>query len=174
VFTQGGVVPPGFKMMEIVPTDDPLVVEGSWPVNLVDRVHPGLKTELIFSAFNANKTPHIPGEVEQVAADRTVDERTGAPYLQGARARDAGRPEADRPAQRWTSARHAGRAVREDGRAHDDELPAQADLRPRQVVDDGGVNVTGKLPLALFAACGAHCLPARPARSPCSRPTRPR
>jgi protease secretion system membrane fusion protein len=80
VFTQGGVVQPGFKMMEIVPTDDPMVVEGNLAVNLVDRVHPGLKTELIFSAFNANKTPHIPGEVEQVAADRSLDERTGAPY----------------------------------------------------------------------------------------------
>jgi protease secretion system membrane fusion protein len=80
VFTQGGVVPAGFKMMEIVPTDDPMVVEGNLAVNLVDRVHPGLKTELIFSAFNANKTPHIPGEVEQVAADRSLDERTGAPY----------------------------------------------------------------------------------------------
>jgi protease secretion system membrane fusion protein len=80
VFTQGGVVPAGFKMMEIVPTDDPLVVEGNLAVNLVDRVHTGLKTELIFSAFNANKTPHIEGEVEQIAADRSVDERTGAPY----------------------------------------------------------------------------------------------
>jgi protease secretion system membrane fusion protein len=66
--------------MEIVPTNDPLVVEGSLAVNLVDRVHPGLKTELIFAAFNANKTPHIEGEVEEVAADRTVDERTGNPF----------------------------------------------------------------------------------------------
>ncbi|KGF81828.1 hemolysin D [Massilia sp. JS1662] len=81
VFTQGGVVQPGFKMMEIVPTDDPLVIEGNLAVNLVDRVHPGLKTELIFSAFNVNKTPHIEGEVEQVAADRSIEERTGAPYF---------------------------------------------------------------------------------------------
>ncbi|QJE00711.1 HlyD family type I secretion periplasmic adaptor subunit [Massilia forsythiae] len=80
VFTPGGVVPAGFKMMDIVPSDDPLVVEGQLPVNLIDRVHPGLKTELIFSAFNANRTPHIPGVVEQVAADRTVDERTGASF----------------------------------------------------------------------------------------------
>lgn len=80
VFTQGGVVQPGFKMMEVVPTDDPLIVEGQLAVNLIDRVHPGLKTELIFSAFNVNKTPHIQGEVEEVAADRTVDERTGNPY----------------------------------------------------------------------------------------------
>jgi protease secretion system membrane fusion protein len=80
VFTQGGVVPPGFKMMEIVPTDDPMIVEGQLAVNLVDRVHTGLKTELIFSAFNVNKSPHIEGEVEQIAADRSLDERTGAPY----------------------------------------------------------------------------------------------
>lgn len=80
VFTPGGVVPPGFKMMEIVPSDDPLIVEGQLPVNLVDRVHPGLKVDLIFSAFNVNRTPHIEGEVEEVSADRALDERTGTPY----------------------------------------------------------------------------------------------
>jgi protease secretion system membrane fusion protein len=80
VFTPGGVVPAGFKLMEVVPSDDPLIVEGQLAVNLVDRVHPGLKVELIFSAFNAQRTPHIEGEVEQVAADRSVDERTGSPY----------------------------------------------------------------------------------------------
>ena len=80
VFTPGGVVPAGFRMMDIVPSGDPLVVEGQLPVNLVDRVHPGLKTELIFSAFNANRTPHIDGVVEQVAADRTVDERSGTAF----------------------------------------------------------------------------------------------
>jgi protease secretion system membrane fusion protein len=77
VFTNGGVVPSGFKMMDIVPSGDPLIVEGQLPVNLVDKVHAGLKTELIFSAFNTNQTPHIEGEVETVSADRTVDERTG-------------------------------------------------------------------------------------------------
>jgi protease secretion system membrane fusion protein len=80
VFTQGGVVPAGFKMMDIVPADDPLIVEGTLPVNLVDKVHPGLKVEMLFSAFNTNRTPHIEGEVETVSADRTVDERTGTPY----------------------------------------------------------------------------------------------
>lgn len=80
VFTPGGVVSPGFKLMEIVPSNDPLIIEGQLPVNLVDRVHPGLKTDLIFSAFNASSAPHIEGEVEQVAADRMVDERTGTPF----------------------------------------------------------------------------------------------
>lgn len=81
VFTRGGVVQPGFRMMDIVPTGDPLVVEGQLAVNLVDKVHPGLPVDLMFSAFNANITPHIPGEVTQVSADRSVDERTGVPYF---------------------------------------------------------------------------------------------
>jgi protease secretion system membrane fusion protein len=80
VFTQGGVVSPGFKMMDIVPSNDPLIVEGTLPVNLIDKVHKGLKVEIMFSAFNANRTPHIEGEVETVSADRAVDEKTGQPY----------------------------------------------------------------------------------------------
>jgi protease secretion system membrane fusion protein len=80
VFTRGGVVGPGAKMMEIVPTDDSLVVEGQLAVNLVDKVHIGMPVELIFAAFNANKTPHIQGVITQVGADRIVEERTGTPY----------------------------------------------------------------------------------------------
>ncbi len=80
VFTKGAVIASGFKIMDIVPTDDPLVVEGRLPVHLVDKLHGGLDIELIFSAFNQNKTPHIPGVVTQVSADRLVDERTGEPY----------------------------------------------------------------------------------------------
>jgi protease secretion system membrane fusion protein len=80
VFTRGGVVAPGAHMMDIVPSDDALVVEGQLAVNLIDKVHTGLPVELAFSAFNTNKTPHIPGEVIQVSADRTLDERTGQPF----------------------------------------------------------------------------------------------
>lgn len=80
VFTRGGVIAPGFKMMDIVPRDDPLMVEGRLPVHLIDKVHPDLPVELIFTAFNRNLTPHIPGIVTQVSADRFVDENTGEPY----------------------------------------------------------------------------------------------
>lgn len=80
VFTKGGVVGAGAKLMEVVPDDDALVVEGQLAVNLIDRVHVGLPVEMNFSAFNVNRTPHIPGTVIQVAADRSVDEHTGAPY----------------------------------------------------------------------------------------------
>lgn len=80
VFTKGGVIPSGFKLMEIVPEDEPLIIEAMLPVNLVDKVHPGLNVELIFSAFNTNTTPHIPGIITHVGADRIVDEHTGHPF----------------------------------------------------------------------------------------------
>jgi membrane fusion protein, protease secretion system len=80
VFTKGAVVAPGFKLMDIVPKEDSLVVEGQLPVHLVDKVYPGLPVNLMFTAFNQNKTPHIPGEVVNVSADRFIDEHTGQPY----------------------------------------------------------------------------------------------
>jgi protease secretion system membrane fusion protein len=80
VFTKGGVVNPGARLMEIVPSDDSLVVEGQLAINLIDKVHVGLPVELMFSAFNTNRTPHIPGELIAVAADRTQDERSGQFY----------------------------------------------------------------------------------------------
>lgn len=80
VFTHGGVIAPGFRMMDIVPSDDPLVVDGQLPVHLIDKVRPNLKVELMFTAFNQDTTPHIPGIVTQVSADRLVDEKSGQPY----------------------------------------------------------------------------------------------
>lgn len=80
IFTRGGVIGAGAKMMEVVPSADAFVVEGQLPVNLIDRVHPNLAVELMFSAFNSNSTPHIAGVVTQVSADRSVEERTGQPY----------------------------------------------------------------------------------------------
>lgn len=80
VFTNGAVIPSGFKLMEIVPEGDDLIVEGTLAVNLIDKVHPNLPVELIFSAFNSNTTPHIPGTLTHIAADRSTDEKTGMPY----------------------------------------------------------------------------------------------
>ena len=67
-------------LMDIVPSDDLLVITGQVPVHLIDKVHIGLDVDLIFSALNQKKTPNIPGTVTQVSADRLTDERTGLPY----------------------------------------------------------------------------------------------
>ena len=80
IFTKGGVVPGGFRMMDIVPKNDALIVEGQIPVHLIDKVHAGLPVEFSFSAFNQNTTPHIPGKVTHVSADSLLDERSGQHY----------------------------------------------------------------------------------------------
>lgn len=80
VFTKGGVVTPAQKLMEVIPNKEGLIVEGQLQVHLVDKVHVGLPVEMLFTAFNVNRTPHIPGNVLSVGADRIVDEKSGTPY----------------------------------------------------------------------------------------------
>lgn len=81
VFTRGGVLAIGSRVLEVVPTDQPLVVEAQVPVHLIDKVHKDLPVEMMFTALNQNRTPHIPGVVTVVGDDRIVDERTGMPYF---------------------------------------------------------------------------------------------
>lgn len=80
VFTNGGVVAAGAKLMEIVPRGEPLEVEGELPVELVDKVQEGMPVDMMFTAFNQNRTPRVPGTLSLISADRLVNERTGAPY----------------------------------------------------------------------------------------------
>ena len=80
IFTKGGVVSPGQRLMDVIPNKDGLIVEGQLPVHLVDKVHIDLPVEMMFTAFNLNRTPHIPGQLISVGADRIVDEKTGNPY----------------------------------------------------------------------------------------------
>ena len=80
IFTKGGVVSPGQKLMEVIPVNEAMIVEGQLPVHLVDKVHVDLPVEMMFTAFNTNRTPHIPGVLISVGADRIIDEKTGNPY----------------------------------------------------------------------------------------------
>jgi protease secretion system membrane fusion protein len=80
VFTNGGTVAAGAKLMEVVPSGEPLEVEGQLPVNLIDKVHKAMPVDMMFTAFNQNSTPKIPGILTFVSADRLVDDHTGVPY----------------------------------------------------------------------------------------------
>lgn len=82
VFTNGGIVQSGQKLMEITPINQPLIVEAKLPVFLIDKVHEGLPVEMMFTAFNQNRTPHIPGVLTVVGDDRIVDERSMDPQMQ--------------------------------------------------------------------------------------------
>lgn len=80
VFTKGAVINPGFKILDIVPAEDTLVVEGKLPVHLIDKVYVGLPVNLMLTAYNQNKTPEVPAKVSQVSADSIVDEQSGASF----------------------------------------------------------------------------------------------
>lgn len=78
--TIGGVVAPGQRIMEIVPANADLIVEAKVMTVDRDRIHEKLKVDLMFTAFDAKRTPVIEGEVVMVSADRLFDEVYRVPY----------------------------------------------------------------------------------------------
>jgi protease secretion system membrane fusion protein len=78
--TVGGVIGAGQTIMDIVPQDEALMLESRIPPNLIDRVHPGLPTDVRFSSFAHSPLLVVPGEVTSVSHDLLVDEQTGMAY----------------------------------------------------------------------------------------------
>ncbi len=74
VFTEGGVVQAGERLMDVVPGDEPMRVDAQIPPDLIDRVHAGLPVDLMFTTFNASTTPRIPGVVTLIGADVLLDQ----------------------------------------------------------------------------------------------------
>lgn len=68
--TEGGVINPGGRLLDLVPDDERLVVEAQIQPHLIDKVVPGLEAEVRFSAFNLRSTPITVGTVEWVSGDR--------------------------------------------------------------------------------------------------------
>lgn len=80
VFTIGAVTASGAKLLEVEPSNQPLMVEARVPVHLIDKVKSGLSVEILFPAFNQRSTPNIPGEVLVVPNNNTVDQKTGEAF----------------------------------------------------------------------------------------------
>jgi len=78
--TVGGVVTAGDPIMLIVPYNDKLQVEVKVDPKDIDKVQVDLPVVLRFSSFDSRTTPEITGNVMRVAADTTVDPRTGQSY----------------------------------------------------------------------------------------------
>lgn len=80
VSTIGGVIQPGFKIMEIVPDHEPLQIDAMIPVQAIDKMAPGLPVSISFPAFNHVQTPNIPGKVLTISADRLINEENQQPF----------------------------------------------------------------------------------------------
>lgn len=80
VFSVGGVINRGDKIMDVVPDQDSLVIEAQVAVEDISDVHPDTRAEVHLTAYKQRTTPIVHGDVFQVSADRLTDSRTSAPY----------------------------------------------------------------------------------------------
>ncbi|MBK5930222.1 HlyD family type I secretion periplasmic adaptor subunit [Halochromatium salexigens] len=79
--TIGGVLRPGDKVLDLIPADEPLLIEARVSPTDIDQVFPGLEADIRFTAFNASTTPTVTGEVLTVSADRMTDQKTDQDYF---------------------------------------------------------------------------------------------
>ncbi len=76
----GAVVQAGQKLMDIVPRDEPLLLETRIDPHMIDRVQVGLLTDVRFSAFAHSPQLVVQGEVLSVSQDVLTDPHTGVPF----------------------------------------------------------------------------------------------
>jgi epimerase transport system membrane fusion protein len=81
VFSIGGVIQRGEKILDIVPEEDGLTVEVQIAVEDISDVHPGSRAELHLTAYKQRIVPTIHGEVVNVSADRLTDPKTNNSYF---------------------------------------------------------------------------------------------
>jgi HlyD family secretion protein len=77
VFTVGGVIAPGQKLMDIVPDNSPLVVEAKVKPDDASDLYVGQQTELKFPALHDRNAPIIHGRITRLSADALTDEKAG-------------------------------------------------------------------------------------------------
>jgi HlyD family secretion protein/epimerase transport system membrane fusion protein len=78
--TESGVVQRGEPILDIVPSDDVLLIDARISPIDIDVVHVGLSAQVQLLAFSSRSTPRVKGVVRSVSADRLVDEHTRQPY----------------------------------------------------------------------------------------------
>jgi len=83
VFTVGQVIRSGESLLEIVPDDEPLVVNAQFSTTDIDTVHAGMKAEIRFPAFHSRTVPVMIGKLETISHDRIFDEQARQYYFLG-------------------------------------------------------------------------------------------
>jgi HlyD family secretion protein/epimerase transport system membrane fusion protein len=80
VFTEGGVVQPGARLMDIVPTDNPLIASARLKLSDINEVAVGHRAEVQLTGVNYIERPRLYGTVRTVSADRLTDDKSGQGY----------------------------------------------------------------------------------------------
>ncbi len=93
VFTAGGVVRPGEPILDIVPADQPLIVEAKVNTADIEKLYVGQSTRVRLSAFDQGEVPEATGRITDISADSLEDDRTGEPYYLAQVKLDQAQPE---------------------------------------------------------------------------------
>lgn len=80
ISTVGGVVKPGMPLMEIIPTDDTLLVEARVKPKDIGFLYPGQDATVKISAYDFSIYGGLPGKLEHIGADTTVDAKGNSFY----------------------------------------------------------------------------------------------
>jgi HlyD family type I secretion membrane fusion protein len=80
VFSVGGVINRGEKILELVPNDESLIIEAQIAVEDISELKINMHADVHLTAYKQRITPVVAGEIMQISADRMIDNRTGAPY----------------------------------------------------------------------------------------------
>ncbi len=83
VFTPGGVVAPGQKLMDIVPERTPLLIQARIAPEDADDLNVGQRTLVKFSGLHERTLPNLEGRLTRLSADSFVDEKSGMSYFTG-------------------------------------------------------------------------------------------
>ncbi len=79
--TVGGVIQPGKEVMEVVPTDDSLVVEAKIQTRDIAFIRPNQPAVVKLTAYDYTIYGSLDGLVQDIAADSTIDDKGNAYYV---------------------------------------------------------------------------------------------
>jgi protease secretion system membrane fusion protein len=78
--TVGGVIGPGQKILDVVPANEPLLLETRVQPQLIDSVHADMPVDVRFSSFAHSPQLVVQGKLVSVSGDLLNDPQTGAGY----------------------------------------------------------------------------------------------
>ena len=81
ITTEGGVVPPGGTILQVIPSDEGLDFRSRIDPASVDQVFVGQEATLRFSTFNQRTTPELIGHVQDISPTSVVDPATGQTFF---------------------------------------------------------------------------------------------
>ncbi len=80
VFTVGGVVRPGERLLDIVPDSEPLLIEARVGLDDIDDLRLEQAADIRLTAYPIRTTPLLHGVVRYISADQLSDPRTGTQH----------------------------------------------------------------------------------------------